>query len=527
MTEPMPGRSDHTTPVPHYAYPGPPTPSSVPGEVTLADEPQSPPAGGRRRTGLLVGGVVTALVLGGAGAFAFQTLSGAGSQPADVLPGDAFGYLRVDIDPSAGQKVSAVRFLGKLKDVRNTLGSDDPRRKLWEMVGKDSGNACLAKVSYEQDIAPWLGDRAGAAIRPGGTAEKPNIAMAIQVKDEGSARDALTRIMACDKGDAGDVRLKDGYAIVTAKGSGDATLAAAARGTLAQNATYSQDMKALGEQGVVSAWFDMGVGAKEIQKLGGISGMPGTTAPATKGRVAAALRFEADYVELAGALRGFDAKTAARGDGTELATLPANTMAALHVSGAGAMIDAGWPAFEKQLDGLTGDGRTDVLGEVEQQLDVKLPDDLKALMGRSFTVAVPDQDLKGGHVVAGAKIVSSQAKRADEVVDHFAQMGPSGGDALTHRLEGDRLYVATTPDYADDLKAGGRLGDTDTFKAAVGDVTHSSGVLFLDLDRLEKTYLGELKGEQRAVVETMRAVGFNTISTGNGEGTFTLRVLAD
>ncbi len=71
-------------------------------------------------------------MLGAGAVFAVQQLSGGGAQPADVLPGDAYGYVRLDIDPSAGQKIAAVRFLDKLPQVRDTLGGDDPRKKLWD-----------------------------------------------------------------------------------------------------------------------------------------------------------------------------------------------------------------------------------------------------------------------------------------------------------------------------------------------------------------------------------------------------------
>ena len=168
-----------------------------------------------------------------------------------------------------------------------------------------------------------------------------------------------------------------------------------------------------------------------------------------------------------------------------------------------------------------------MLAKIEQGLGVKLPDDLKILLGRSFTVAVPDQDFKNDAPVVGAKVVTSDAQRAAKLVGQLTAGALGGSDVLTTRVDGDKLYVATTPDYADDLKAGGRLGEAEAFTAAVGDVSNSNLVLYLDLDRLEKVYLSELKGEQRAFVEAMRAVGLNSTSTGNGEGTFTLRVLAN
>ena len=527
MTEPTQGPTNGSAQP--YAYPsGSGTPQTVPGEVTLSDDPQDRPPGGRKRTGLVIGAVVTALALGGAGAFAFQTLSGGGSQPAEVLPGDAYAYFRLDIDPSAGQKIAAVRFLGTLPQVKDTLGSDDPRRKLWEMASKDSSNHCTAKLSYDNDIAPWLGDRIGAAVRPGGTAGVPNVAIAIQVKDEAAAKDTLTRLLACNRTDKTDLRMKDGYAIITPSGAGDATLAAVDKGSLAGNATFSGDMNALGEQGVMSAWFDMGTGLKELQKLSGTSALAAVPATGAKGRVAAALRFDADYVELAGVVRGGDPTTSVKGDGAEMASLPADTLAAVNVSGADKMLDGAWPQLKTQIESLgSSGGERDPIGQVEQQLDIKLPDDLKVLLGRSFTLAMPDQDLKSDVPVLGAKVVSSDAPRADELVGRLMGTAGMGSDVLTHKVEGDKVFVATTPDYADDLKSGGRLGDSDSFKLAVGDVSSSTATLFVDLDKVDKLAQGQVHGEAKTFLESLRAVGFNSSTTGNGEGTFSLRVVGD
>jgi hypothetical protein len=497
-------------------------PSAYATGVELADEPQDGGGGGRKRTGLLIGGLAAALLLGGAGVFAAQQLSGGGSQPADVLPGDAFGYVRLDIDPSAGQKIAAVRFLSKLPQVKDTLSADDPRKKLWELAAKDAGDDCISKLSYDSDIAPWLGDRVGAAIRPGGTADKPNVAVAIQVKDEASAKAALTRIFACEK-DSSELRMKDGYAIVTPSGAGDATLAAVAKGSLAQNATFKDDMAALGEQGVLSAWFDLGSGLKEVRNL---SALGAPVAPDAKGRLAAALRFDPDYVELAGVVRGATGTTTVTGSGAELANLPDDTAAALHVSGADKALDTAWPQIEKQLQTLgQAEGESDLLGQIEQGLGVKLPDDLKVLLGSSFTLTLPQQDFSSDTPVVGAKIVSSNPKRAEELLDQLDQL--AGGGLVTHSADGNKVYVATKPDYAAKLKAGGKLGESDAFKAALGDVSTSNAAMFVDLDKLEKLYLSDVDPDQKAFVEALRAVGLNAKTTGDGEASFTLRVVGN
>jgi hypothetical protein len=523
---PDPTQRPTVPPVPHYSYPGagpaaaePGVGLSEPGDSTSAPRPSG------RRAGLLVGGVVAALVLGGGAVFAVQQLSGGGAQPADVLPGDAYGYLRLDIDPSAGQKISAVRFLDKLPQVRDTLGGDDPRKKLWELITTEASDDCISAFSYDTDIAPWLGDRAGAAVRPGGTEDRPHVALAVQVTDEGLAEQTLGKLFACDPGGA-DIETKDGYVLVMPPGTGTATMAAVAKGTLSTNSTFTGDMSALGEQGVVSVWFDMTRGAKELQGLGaGALGLSSTTAVGAEGRVAAALRFDPSYVELAGVVRGATAVKAAPGDAAQLLNLPDDTAVALHVSGAEQAVDGAWPQLADQLEELSGMTGGDVIGEIEQQLDVTLPDDLKVLLGRSFTVSAPQQDLTSADsFVVGGKIVSSDSARATALVDRLDQ---AMGGVITHTLEAGTLYLASDPAYVDTLKQGGGLGDTDAFKAALGDVGSANGVLFVDLDRIESAYLGDLDGDTRAAVEALRAIGASTRVTGDGEAAFSLRVVGN
>ena len=524
--DPTPAHVQAPTPVPRYSYPGSP-PAAADRGVGLSEATESAPtrrpAG--RRTGLVVGGVVAALVLGGGAVFAVQQLSGGGAQPADVLPGDSYGYLRLDIDPSAGQKIAAVRFLDKLPQVRDTLGGDDPREKLWELITEEASDDCIAAFSYDNDIAPWLGDRAGAAVRPGGTQDKPHVALAVQVTDEARAEQTLERLFACDP-DGADIEAKDGYVLVMPPGTGTSTMAAIAKGTLATNSTFAGDMAALGEQGVVSAWFDMTSGAKELQDLGASAfGISGTKAAGPQGRVAASLRFDPSYVELAGVVRGATAVKAASGDGAPMLGLPDDTAVALHVSGAEQAIDAAWPQLSAQLEDLSGITGGDVIGEIEKQLDVTLPDDLKVLLGRSFTLSAPQQDLKSADtVVVGAKIVSGDSARAATLVDRIDDVL---GDVLTHSLDAGTLYVSTDPAYVDALKQGGALGDTDAFKAALGDVSRANGALFVDLDRIESAYVGDLDGDTRAVVEALRAVGASTQVTGDGEAAFSLRVVGN
>ena len=406
---------------------------TVPGGVALADDPQPKAAGGRKRTGLLIGGVAARRSSSAAPAsFAFQSAERGGSQPADVLPGDSYAYLRLDIDPSR-----------RPEDRRRALprqappGQGHPRQRRPSQEALGDGlqglrNDCVAKVNYDNDIAPWLGDRVGAAIRPGGTEDTPNVAIAIQVKDEGAAKDTLTKLFACDKSGDTDLRMKDGYAIITPAGDGDATLAAVDKGSLAQNATFTGDMAALGEQGVVSAWFDMGTGGQGDPEAGWDSrpAAPSTTSRRRQGprRLRAALRPGLRRDGRHRPRRRRDQEGQGR---RQRAGQPAgqDTVGALQVSGADQMLDAAWPQLvKKQIEGLAAARRARPTrsGQIEQQLDVKLPDDLKVLLGRSFTIAMPDQEFDDDVPTFGAKVVTTDVKRAESSSAEIEEA--AGGD---------------------------------------------------------------------------------------------------
>ncbi|MDN5794257.1 MAG: DUF3352 domain-containing protein [Intrasporangium sp.] len=527
----------------HYDYPGaagggPETdpastadvPEPAPGQAAAEGVPFSDDAGPkstRRRTGLVAAGLVGALALGGGIAFGVAQLSGDGAQPADVIPADALAYVRLDIDPSAGQKVAAVRFLNKIPEAKDILGADDMRKELWDRVVQESQNACLAKFDFAKDIAPWLGERAGLGVRPGKTDGQQNLVVVLQTSDAAQASDTLTRLTACstESDEQTDVRTRDGYVLLTPKGQGDATLAALDKGSLAGNSTFSGDMGALGDQGIASMWFDAGKLATQVDAPGPTVG--GTALSSVQGRAAMTVRFDPDYIELAGIGRGQDAVKRVDGNGAELASLPADTIGAVQLSGGAQLVDSAWPNLKKALDDLPGAGSgSDVSGMLEDQLGIKLPADLAVLLGKSFTLAMPEQALGSSLPTIGLKVAGTDAKRAEEVLTSLQDVS-GGALQLDTKVDGDRLYAATTPGYTDALAQAGKLGDSDTFKTAIGDTSTMTGGVYLDLDRVEKYYLPEVGPEAHDALEALRAVGLNVSSTGDGEGTFSLRVVGN
>lgn len=100
------------------------------------------PAEKNRTTTLaLVGGLV-AIVVGtatvGGGWLAFSRLNGGGPQPESVLPSDTVAFAKFDLNPSAGQKVAAVRFALRFPEAKGKVTEQSDLRKVaFEQLQED------------------------------------------------------------------------------------------------------------------------------------------------------------------------------------------------------------------------------------------------------------------------------------------------------------------------------------------------------------------------------------------------------
>ena len=100
--------SDHTTVMPEYQ------PEPEPGS--------QPP---RRSRGVIavIASVVAVVLVAGGGYAAWQFFAGGGPRPAEVLPASTFGLVTLDLDPSGGQKVEAIKTLRKFPTSARRPGS--------------------------------------------------------------------------------------------------------------------------------------------------------------------------------------------------------------------------------------------------------------------------------------------------------------------------------------------------------------------------------------------------------------------
>ncbi|MEV5408361.1 DUF3352 domain-containing protein [Thermopolyspora sp. NPDC052614] len=497
---------------------------------------QEPP---RKKRGWILA-VVTAIIvalLGGGGYAAVNLLSGGGAQPQDVLPGNALAYIRLDLDPAANQKVALFNLARKFTVTKDSFTGDDPRKAVIEMLKQSSPQ--LKDIDYAKDIEPWLGQRVGIAIlAPKQSGGEPQVVAAVQVTDQEAARAGIAKLNGKDSDTA--VAFRDDYALIgDDKGLIDQT--AAGGETLGQNADFSGDMSALGEPGVLSFWMDLDAVAKAS---GALTAQQQQSLKQIEGaRFAGALRFDSSYAELAGVVRG--AKNIVTGEpaGAQLTGLPASTVGALSISGLGEALTKQWAEIMKMADASASPGGQTFQQQVDalqQGTGLRLPQDLATLLGKNVTLALDEQGLDQQIPNIGARLATDPAA-AEQVVAKLERAlnqaatatgtttgtatGTTTGAPQIFKAKGDGTYIiASSQQYADQLAKGGTLGDSEAFQTAVPNADEATFALFVDLDKLEKLYLQNLQGDERANVQVLRAVGMSGSSTAD-QANFSLRVL--
>ena len=495
--------------------------------------------GGRKAPWLLIGGgVVAAAAIGGGTAFALM-MGGGGDRPDSVLPGEVAAYAQVDLDPSAGQKVAAVRFFQGLdSEMDERLSDGEWREWVWEKI-EEEGDV-PGDVSFEEDIEPWLGDRAGMVVMGAGEGEEPVVAVALQVKDGDAAMAFLDEHVAEDSDEVG-YYLESDYVVFSEADTIEAVRSAAEAGTLADNDDFTADMEDLGEPGVMAMWADLAESGDidpaafdpSLEMTQEELGM-GSERPEVAGRMAATVRLTADAIELHGISRdvtGMESMPAGGNADSLVTQLPADTAVAMSLEHGDDMVQSLWDLYSE-----------DYAEELQQATDAaaeqgfSLPDDLKVLLGESMTLAVgpgivdavtgisqTDPSVPELPVVYRA---TTDTARAQELLNDNGM----GSGVLVVREDDGALSLGTDQAYVDAAVEGGgdTLGDSELFTRAVADAGEAQSTFFVDVAPFEQYYLPEVTDENaRTALEKLAAVGMSNVTEEGGDSRFTLRMVAD
>ncbi len=374
----------------------------------------------------------------------------AASDAASLVPTDAVVYAEATIKPEGDAKQQLEDLLAKFP------GGEDVGAKISDAIDESAAKSG-DKVSFKDDIQPWLGEQAAVFVGGFGVGNEPrDIAALIATDDEGAALDAVKKsepkakqasyegvdylTFSDDDGDptaAGT--FEDHLVLGTVSGFKSAVSASKGDG-LAGTESYQQAIEDAADDRLGLVYVDM----KAVSGL--LAGMPGgkQALESLKGLdkpVVATVSADADGAELAATVQATgNPFGAVAGQGSELlGDVPADAWLALGQTGLGDSIDA-------QLDQLQSTlGSRD---EIEQQVRAATGLSIDQAVGwmGDFSIFVRGESLQelGGALVAETTDEANSAKTL-QAIQRLARTARDGTQVRPLGIPGEGFQL-TTPE---------------------------------------------------------------------------------
>ncbi len=470
-------------------------------EHTAALPEMQPPPARRSKRGLVavIATVVAVVLIAGGGYAAWALYFGSGPRPAEVLPASTFALATVDLDPSGGQKIEAIKTLRKFPSWRERTGitpDSDLVEAIFDEALKDG--PCKS-LDYKDDIEPWIGSRAGV----GGVLldDKPTPVVTLQIKDKELARTGFAKLAKCSEADNEEFgwTLTDDYLVGSdSLANAEAIVSAGKKAPLAENADFQKWTEEAGGPGILNVY----VGRKSVQaltdvmggELAGLTGEDGSAFdddPGSEEELAKAFK---DFKGAAAVLRfadgGIEFSFASGGATSQKDRAVAKHVGALPKDTA-AVAAFAWP--EKAMEQLK-DPSNEGLGSFAEMFTegtgLEFPDDLITLLGTSLSISVgadapADLNAVSGldDVPLGLLIHGDEAEIKAAIAKVESHTGQQLSELPATVSSGDgKVAISGTTEYGEQLLENGSLGDSKDFQDAVSHSEEAQGVLYVDLD---------------------------------------------
>lgn len=526
---------------------------------------QPAPVNDNKKRLIAVGAIVAGGAVVAGGAWAATSFFATGAQPAEALPASTVMYASVDLDPSGGQKIEAIKTLRKFPGFTDEIdlqADEDLRERLFEEI--TSSGECEG-LDYASDVKPWLGSRAAMAVIDLGE-DEPTPVGVVQTTDGGKAEEGLaTLVETCggSEGSEGDVGgwVVEGDWIVLAetKDIAQQVVDAADGSTLAADSSFQEWTGEAGDDGFMSMYMGKGITqyVEDLAGMGGMGmmGMPGAGLGGSDASamcekynedgvdldecmeimggdpgagseevpeelqqlindfdgMAATVRFDDGAVEVEYAMSDYNEEMTrflASEEGVNMISdLPDDTVAAF-----GFALEEGWAQamldYVKTLAPDESASIDDQLAQFESETGLAFPEDIETLLGDGVTVSMgsgldPDAVANGGpgEVPVGIR-VKGDADEIQAVLDKIAaQAGPEMAELL-QVTEGDGYAVlALQDDYRSALEGTGSLGDSATYSEVV-ETDEAQSVLFVNFNA-DDDWLVRVAGDMPEVSENL------------------------
>ncbi len=440
--------------------------SIVPGQ-TLGQQlpmPQYIPTKGKSKVGLYLGisAVSLSLVVGAAGIGVAKFLSREDSL-ANAVPSTALGFVEFNQNPSLAQKKELLLLAGKFPTDQSKV-LKDPAAAVFDLL-KGAGGFT---GDYATDIKPWLGDLMAVAVLPASVPTKEPIpVLMFSVSDQDKAEKSLSQItgspVKCKLSDK-NVYCAENEIII------DKAILDAKQNSLASAPRYAQEMKYLGDEGLMNGWVDTAAvfaktSAGEIYKTAGIS-------PDALGDVSAfVLRAANGAFEFVGSNKGAPAIVGAMK--APIDGLAADSILAIGVGSPDQILTKSWQQLEAAKE---SDLFKEEIESFEKESGLSLPQDLAAALGPQMSISMGGTANKP----AGAVKVSGNPTKVVKVIQSKVP-----DSKLYTTKTGKTTVIAESPEQAKKYATAGGLANTKLFKDAVPRAGSAQVVLFCDVQRLD------------------------------------------
>jgi Protein of unknown function (DUF3352) len=451
-----------------------------------------------KTTRLLVLTLVLALCAAIAAGCGSSSGSGGEDDPAALVPAGAPVYVEGVVRPE-GKVRSDLE--GALKKI---LRTDDPTAKIQQLIQTtDKGE----KVTFKDDVEPWLGDRVGVAVTALHGGRDADFAAIIASTDDDKAQATLDKM----KGDV----VKRSYKGVDYRFDRDESTAAAviehrvvignegglkavinakgkknldeSNGLSAVRSKVAQDRIGLFYLDVQGLLRTVAQQASSDPQVGALLGSFSSAAPKTIG---AGLQAQSDALRIDAVSIGTPKSATTGGSGADIvATLPGDSWLGFGLANLGQTLDRVLETVAGS-GGFTGVGVNALLEQFKKQTSLDLRKDVLGWMGDAgvFVGGTSGPDLGGALVLKTTD--PAKTKRTMGVLEDFARksgdtkitkLRGSGidegfaveekdGPAVQIALAGDRFVVAVggRDVLAKAISPGRQLGSSPAFTAAAG-----------------------------------------------------------
>lgn len=469
--------------------------------------------------------VVAALAVGGSALV--NVLGGGGAQPEDVFPANAIAFAKLDLDPSAGQKLAVYQLARKFPASRDKVTSEESSIKESTFGSIFTGDSGWG-LDYKKDVEPWLGDRVGVGVFPDMDADKkPEVGLAIAVSDHDAAKVALDKAIAnaSKNQDKVGYAFADAYVIVSDTTAHAASLVRVGKVTPLTGSAYAADVQKLGEDQIGVAWVDVAASYKAVAQgqanedtLGLLRGA--TDAENVSGRLVVGLHADPSFIELTG--KGIDIKGVAAlakaGAATEagmIASFPADVFGAVTSTGLG-------KAFGALYTSLTASGDSMEIKPMLGALGIDSAAQIETLLGDETGVVVGGTLDQPEYAVRTATGDANAAYELARRILGAAEFDTGG--ASVHRVHGPEGIVVgfgSGLTGAITSQSGSTLGSTATFTQVMPGVGQADFAAYVNLAKLMPRLTGDNPGDA-ASLKPLNALGLT--ATRGAEPTFRLRL---